>query len=128
MKVKMMKDYKVLFTVYEVEQMKAVIAYVKDDNMPVKDYAEMAVNHALADTGNCCLEILKVEAEACKNSDIHSLNLYGDNTGICDVCISGIAETSEGFCRFSAYLSDIWQTGAVEYRDRVWLKRYKAVD
>ena len=127
MKVKMMKDYKVLFTVYEVEQMKAVIASVKEDATPVKDYAEMAVNHALADTGDCCLEILKAEAEVCKNKNI-TWDLYGDNTGICDVYISGIAETSEGFCRFGAYLSDIWQTGAIEYKDRMWLKRYKAVD
>ena len=69
--------------------------------------AQYAVNEALRyKNRGYCEEVLKAEAHTAKNCRAH--DLYGEGTGNMDVYLDIIAETSDGFIRVGAYLSDIW--------------------
>ncbi|MBR5678686.1 MAG: hypothetical protein IKX20_11210 [Paludibacteraceae bacterium] len=122
MKVTLPKNYKEYYTIYQVEQMKAVIAAEKDDEETIKGWAEYAVNEALKDDPHYIVEVYKATAETCLNNKVW--NAYGEDTGIVDVWIEAVAETSEGFVKVGAYLSDIWQSGAVDYRNRLYVEKY----
>lgn len=45
-----------------------------------------------------------------------------------DVWVEATAKTYFGFVEVGAYLSDIWNTGAVKYTEHMYIKYYKAVD
>lgn len=124
MKVRLPKDYKSIFTLAELEQAKLVIASCKEDSMTAKEWAEYAVNMALKGKG-CCVEVLKADAKIARNCRIW--NSYGsadETTGRIDVWIDATAETSDGFIKVGAYLSDIWQTGETDYREHMYIQRY----
>lgn len=126
MRVKMPKDYKMWMTVAEAEQAKLVIAYEKEyDDEKVEAWAEMAANEALRGTSDYVSEILKAEAEICKNGRIY--DRYSEGTGMIDVWIRGVAKTGTGFLEFGACLSDIWETGGTEYKSEMWIQEYKRV-
>lgn len=125
MKVTLEKDYRRFYTLEDVDHAKAVIAYEKDNDDEKPDgWAKMLVNEIgkYKDFGyNTCREILKVTANTAKNR--RAWNLYGDTYDM-DVWIEVTAETEFGFVKAGAYLSDIWQTGAVEYGQHVYAEIY----
>lgn len=126
MKVRMADDYKKFFTLEDVARAKMVIKYEKEnDEETVKGWAEYAVNEAAKGLHDYCVEILKAEAKTAKNYRVW--NAYGDGTEDMDVWIEATAKTCDGFIEVGAYLSDIWQTGAVEYVHHMYVKYYEAV-
>lgn len=128
MKVRLPKDYKRLFTLEQLEQAKLVISAEKDDDdETAKGWAEYAIREALKDESDYLVEVLKADATVAGNCRIW--NQYGfpaDDraSGYMDVWIEATAETTEGFIKIGAYLSDIWQSGAVDYRNHMYIKRY----
>lgn len=121
MKVKLDANYRKIYTLEEYDMAKAVIAAEKDDEMSPKDWAEYAVREALRNEDGYLEEVLNAEARTAKNSRI-DWDRYGDGTGMMDVWISFIAETTEGFIKGGAYLSDIWETGNTEYKQHMYIR------
>lgn len=121
MKVTLEKDYRKYYTLEELDMAKAVIAAEKDDEMSPKDWAEYAVREALRNKDGYLVEVLKAEARTTKNSRI-DWNRYGEGTGMMDVWISFVAETTEGFIEGGACLSDIWETGGTEYKQHMYIR------
>lgn len=123
MRVKIARDYRSTYTLEQLDQAKAVIAWEKEnDDETAAGWATYAANLALKDTGDYFREIIKAEAATALNC--RAWNAYGDDTGYMDVWIEALAETSDGFIKVGAYLSDIWQTGAVDYREHMYIQRY----
>lgn len=120
MKVLLPKDYKKYFTVEEYEIAKEIMKMEKEDASTAKDMAEYAVREALKNDDLCYLEeILEAKAEVCRNkyqSYDKVYNSYFEGSQFMDVYISGVARVSFGYLEFGAYLSDIWETGAREYK------------
>ena len=123
MKVTLEKDYKSIYTIEEYESAKRIIAWEKEnDEETVKGWAEYAVREALKDEIASLTEVIKAEARTAKNSRIW--DAYGEGTGRMDVWIEFVARTSEGYMDGGAYLSDIWQTGADDYRPHMYIRRF----
>lgn len=130
MKIKMPKDYKDTYTLADVERAKAVIACEKEDEETAAGYAMYAINEATRDGAPFLgiVEIIKAEATTAKNCRVW--NAYGDdtmNTETMDVWIEATAETSYGFIKVGAYLTDIWQTGSEEYRQHEYIRIFEEV-
>lgn len=124
MKVKLEKRYKEFYTINDLERAKEIIKQEKeDDDETAKGWAEYAINEALKGTWDYCMEILKAEAHTAKNCRVW--NAYNDHSGDMDVVIEATAETQRGFIKVVAYLSDIWQTGANDYRNDMYVRYYK---
>lgn len=116
MKVLFPKNYKRYFTVEEYEIAKDIIKTEREDASTAKDMAEYAVREALKNDDLCYLEeILEAKAEVCKNNGV-VYDTYFAGSQLMDVYISGVARVSFGYLEFGAYLSDIWETGAREYK------------
>ena len=126
MKVKLANDYRKHYTLDDLDRAKMVIAYEKEDEMSIKDWAEYAINEVLRHTSGYCAEVLKAEAYTSKNCRVW--NAYGDDTEDMDVIIKAIGKTNEGFIEVTAYLSDIWQTGAIEYKQHMFYQIYKRIE
>lgn len=120
MKVTLEKDYRKYYTLEDLDRAKAVIAAEKEDEMSAKDWAVYAVGEALRNKDGSLWEILKAEATTAKNC--RAWNRYGDDSADMDVYIRFLAETTEGFIRGGAYLSDIWETGATEYKQHMYIR------
>lgn len=121
MKVLLPKDYKKYFTIEEYEIAKEIIKMEReDDASTAKDMAEYAVREALKNDDLCYLEeILEAKAEVCRNkyqAYDKVYDRYFEGSQFMDVYISGVAKVSFGYLEFGAYLSDIWETGAREYK------------
>lgn len=125
MKVKLEKDYRKYYTLEKLDMAKAVIAAEKEDEMSPKDWAEYAVREALRNKNESLVEILKAEATTAMNR--RAWNRYGETEDM-DVYIRFLAETTKGFIRGGAYLSDIWQTGATEYKQHMYVRRAEWTD
>lgn len=123
MRVKLEKNYKDIYTIGDLERAKEVIAYEKEDEMPINGWVEYAIREALKNTNDYATEILKAEAHTAKNC--RAWNNYSDTSEDMDVWVSGTAETSRGFIKIGAYLSDIWQTGAIDYADKMFIQYFK---
>ena len=121
MKVKLEEHWRSNYTYDEKDQADQVIRFEKDDEMSVKDWAEYAVKEALKGTDDYLIEVLKAEAHTGRNSRVY--DAYEEGTGNMDVVIEASAETRNGFIKIMAYLSDIWQTGAIDYQHLIWFKR-----
>lgn len=110
MKVKLEDNYRDIYTVAEYEQAKRVIEASKEDTMPAKEYAIMAVREVLR--ANCEFanwEILKVTAETCKNLSI-AWDGFCEGSGLFDVLLSITVKLSfTQFAEIYAKMSDIWQ-------------------
>ena len=121
MKVLLPKDYKKYFTIEEYEIAKEIIKMEReDDASTAKEMAEYAVKEALKNDDLCYLEeILEAKAEVCRNkyqAYDKVYDRYFEGSQFMDVYISGVAKVSFGYLEFGAYLSDIWETGAREYK------------
>ncbi len=123
MKVKLEENYKSIYTLENLEQAKAVIAWEKsEDEETAVGWAEYAVNEALKGRSDFLREIIKVEAHTAKNC--RTWNAFGEDTGQMDIWIECIAKTADGFIEVGAYLTDIWQTGAVPYKHHEYIVYY----
>ena len=123
MKVRLEDDYKRRYTLEDLEAAKRVIAIEKEDECSAAEMAEYAVREALKGSGDYLREIIKAEARTARNNRVW--NAYGDDTQNMDVWVSAIAKTSAGYMEASAYLSDIWQTGAVDYQRHMYIETFK---
>lgn len=115
MKVTFERDYKRIFTVEEYEQAKRVIAYEKDDDSTPKGWLEMALTQLCSDRNWTADRVIEAEAKVVKNCRINQWSAYGEDTGMMDVYISGVAhvwmDNKRGYVELSAHLTDIWQYG-----------------
>ena len=124
MKVNMEKDYRQYYTMIDVENAKEIIKMEKeDDENKAKDWAEYAVNEALKGTDDFLRDIIEASAETAKNC--RAWNEYGEGTADMDVWIRCTARTADGYIEVGAYLSDIWKTGAEEYRQHEYIDYFK---
>lgn len=119
MKVTFEENYKDLYTINEVEAAKIVIKYEKEnDSENVKEWAKIAADYVMKDQHDYVERILEASAETTRNN--RACHAYGEGSGRMDVWVTGIAKTFYGYLEFGAYLTDIWQTGAEDYRNRMW--------
>ena len=126
MKVTLQKDYRKYYTLEDLERAKAVITFEKDnDESSVKEWSMYAINEAIGNESSI-IEIYKADATTAKNS--RAWNLYGDDTQNMDVWIKATAETTAGFIKIGAYLSDIWQTGAEKYKQHMFIRYARYTD
>lgn len=125
MKIKMHKEYKKIFTICDVERAKEIINELKDDGMTTKEWAEMAVREAIKDKDDFFERIIEATAETAKNC--RTWNAYNNDSCDIDVWIEATAETAFGFVKIGAYLTDIWQTGAVDYANHMYIRYYREV-
>lgn len=122
MKVRLEKDYKRFYTIEDLERAKMVISYEKEDGETAKGWAEYAVREALKGKNDWLSEIITADAQTAKNC--RAWNAYGDDTQDMDVWLNIVARTAFGFITVGAYLSDIWQTGAVEYKNHEYIRYF----
>lgn len=123
MKVTLEKDYRRFYTLEDLDRAKAVIACEKEDDETITGWAEYAAREGLKGINDYVEEVLKASAHTAKNC--RAWNKYGIDSQDMDVWIEGIAKTGRGFIEFGAYLSDIWETGATEYKHRMYIQYYK---
>lgn len=119
MKVTFEENYKDLYTINEVEAAKIVIKFEKEDAEDVREWARTAAAEALKDLRDHVDRIIEASAETTRNHRV--TDCYGEGSAHMDVWVRGIAKTCCGYLEFGAYLSDIWQTGAEDYRNRMWI-------
>lgn len=122
MKVTLEKNYKDIYTITDLEAAKMVITYEKDDEDTAKGWAEYAVREALKGRNDALDHVIEADARTTKNS--RAWELYGEGTRNFDVWITATAETSRGFVKIGACLSDIWQTGATTYKNHMFIQYF----
>lgn len=123
MKVALEKDYKKYYTLEDLAHAKVVIASEKNDEETAAGWARMAITEAIGDSDDWLYEVIVAKAYTAKNN--RAFDLYGEGSGNMDVAIEATGETGFGFIKVVAYLSDIWQTGAVSYRGQMFIRYYK---
>ena len=115
MLVRLEERYKDLYTISDLERARSIIRQERDDEMIVAQYAEMAGNEILKNRNESLLNILNATATTAKNCRVWDAYEVGSED--MDIWIQAIAETSRGFIKFGAYLTDIWQIGATALDD-----------
>lgn len=125
MKVKMEKDYRKLYTLEDLDRAKAVINGMKEDESSAADMAEYAAgeieNHNRDFWSH--VEVLKVEAHTARNCRVW--NAYNDESQDMDVWIEFVLDFGNAIVKGGAYLTDIWNSGAVDYYDQMFLRIYR---
>lgn len=122
MKVRLEKDYRKLYTLEELDMAKAVIANEKEyDEESPKEWAEYAAREALKGEEDYLIEVLSAEATTAKNRR-NTWDRFCEGSGQMDVYIRFLAETTKGFIKGGAYLSDIWQSGGTEYKQHMYIR------
>lgn len=94
------------YTGFEVDAMREVIESMKEDSSTVSDYAAAAIREAIRPEGGYIVEIFKATATIEGNGRIE--NAFSPCSLSFDVWIEATAETSFGFVKIGAYLTDIW--------------------
>ena len=127
MKVKITEDSKRVLTLADMPAARKIIKDLMEDNY-IKEYGGSCAR--IASGQNESFEILKAEAELCKNCRVW--NYYSDDSGNLDVWITFYAFNSYyGFYSIGVYLSDIWQIGSTEANQEVkshmYIKEYKPI-
>ena len=123
MKIKMTPNKKE-FTLNDIEAMELVIDLERHDACDAKGWSEFAIREALKN--DFPYSIIKIyEATATTALNCRIWDAYGDGTRSADVWIETVAETTAGFIRVGAYLTDIWQTGSIDYKDKLFIELYK---
>ena len=125
MKVRLEDRYKDFYTVRDLERARAIIKEEKEDTETAKGWAEYAVREALGNTSDYLIEVLKADARTAKNR--RAFDAYFEKSEDMDVWIRATAETRYGFIKVGAYLSDIWQTGAVKYKEHMHIEYFTEV-
>lgn len=114
MKVTFAKDFKKHVTLDEAPIIQRIIKSMKEDETPVSEWAEMAINLACGQ-GNFCEKVFEAKASIAKNCRIN--NYYDEDSRNFDVWIETTAQASNGFYIIGAYLSDIWQIGGIDNKE-----------
>lgn len=125
MKVRLEDRYKDFYTVRDLERARKIIKEEKEDEETVKGWAEYAVREALQGTDDYMTDILKADARTAKNQ--RAWDSYFEGSDDMDVWITAIAETRYGFIKIGAYLSDIWSTGVISYKEYMHIEYFKEV-
>lgn len=125
MKVKLEKDYRDLYTLNEVQAARRIIKEVAEDEETAAGWAAYSAREALKDTDEYVREVVKASAETSRNC--RAWDSYFEGSGRMDVWVWALVSTSEGYMEVSAYLTDIWQTGAEDYRAHMYVRRFKEV-
>lgn len=121
MKVKLEDRYREFYTLEDLDHARAVIASEKEDEETPAGWLAYAAREVAKDQLWFVSRIIEASAHTARNR--FAWNAYGE-TGNMDIWIEGLAETDDGFLKVGAYLTDIWQTGSVDYRDRLYSVRY----
>jgi hypothetical protein len=124
MKVKLEERYKDIYTLSELETAKRIIKEVKEDTETAKGYAVYAATEALKNTTDSVVEVLKAEAHTALNCRVY--DAYFEGSGRMDVWVNFTVQTCNGFIIGGAYLTDIYGSGAVNYKDHMYIKMFKA--
>lgn len=136
MKVTIKKESLDILTVNEHEHAKQIVRDMREDEMPLNDYAEFAANAILGsgkygkskEYRDVLREILK--ASACiTRAGATDYNRFGEGCGFLNVWIEAVAETYDGFLKFGCLLSDIWNLdGSAETKnalvDHAYIRYY----
>lgn len=123
MKVKHNAEYRKYFTLEDYERSKRVIAFERDeDEITPRDWAEYAVREAIADKEDYLVKVIEATAETAKNC--RACDEYFEGSADMDVWISALAKTTCGYIEVGAYLSDIWHTGSVIYKQHMFIEYY----
>lgn len=125
MKAKLEAEYKRLYTIEEVRAARRVIREVAQDETTAEEWAAMAAREALKGYIEWPKRVVMTIAETGKNW--RAWDAYFEGSGQMDIWIWALVETSEGYMECSAYLTDIWQTGAVDYREHMYIRKFKEV-
>ena len=127
MKVKLEEGYKERYTLTDLEAAKKVIAYEREDESALTDWATYAVGEITRNCANTSIEkVLFAEAYTAKNARVW--DAYGEGTRDMDVEIYFVAKSYWGFIEGAAYLTDIWKHGAEPYREHTWFNYYHITD
>ena len=123
MKVSISKQSQKVISIEEAPAAKRIVKEMKDDEMSVAEYAEIAARVA---GGNSKYEILKASAEIAKNARVY--NRYGEDTNDLDIWIDFYAFNEyKGFFEVGVYLSDIWDicdSNAEEIKSHMYINHY----
>lgn len=123
MKVKHNADYRTYFTLEDYDRSKQIIAFERDeDEETAKGWAEYAAREAIADRDESLVKVIEASAETAKNC--RAWNAYFEGSADMDVWIAALAKITNGYVEVGAYLSDIWQTGAVIYKGYMFFQFY----
>lgn len=125
MKVKLEEKYRDLYTLNEVQAARRVIKEVAEDEETAAGWAAYSAREALKGMAVSVREVVKASAETARNC--RAWDSYFEGSGHMDVLVQALVETSEGYMEVSAYLTDIWQTGAEDYRAHMYVRRFKEV-
>lgn len=128
MKVRITEDMKRVITLAEMPAVNKVIRYAKEDEMTVKEYAEMAARIA---SRNNNVKVLEASAEIacnCRISDWYdngsaNFDIWVNFTAIIDDCFAGIIMGG-------AYVTDIHaldNENAKEIRSHMYIRRFMEV-
>jgi len=126
MKVKIRKEDRRFLKDHIAEHMVDIMA--QEDSSKPSEVAEMAIREILKGTDDSISRdsILSAKARVALNCRIQ--DLYFEGSEDYDVWIDATAQTAEGFIVVGAYLSDIWQIGALEegeLRRRAWVQYFR---
>lgn len=126
MKVKIRKEDRRFLQEHIAEHMIDIMA--QEDASKPSEVAEMAIREILKGTDDSISResILSAKARVALNCRIQ--DLYFEGSEDYDVWIRATARTGMGFIEIGAYLSDIWQIGALEpgeLRRRAWVQYFK---
>ena len=129
MKVKIRKEDRRFLQEHIAEHMIDCLA--QEDASKPADMAEMAIREILKGTDDSVSResILSAKARVALNCRIQ--DLYFEGSEDYDVWIEATARTAEGFIEVGAYLSDIWQIGALEageLRRRAWVQYFRSAE
>ena len=130
MKVTPERDYKRFWTLEDADAAKVVKRVEKDDETKLEVWAACAAEEALKGSGEYLMEIIKAKAEIVRNPSLYERDVYGEGSGYMDVCITALAKITQpgvehAYMWIVAMLSDIWQHGSVDYKDRMYVEVYK---
>lgn len=129
MKVKIRKEDRRFLQEHIAEHMVDIMA--QEDSSKPSEVAEMAIREILKGTDDWVSResILSTKARVARNCRIQ--DLYFEGSEDYDVWIEATARTAEGFIVLGAYLSDIWQIGALEdgeLRRRAWVQYFRSAE
>ena len=125
MKVTLTAEMKKIITVSEMPAVNKVIRYAKEDDLTVKEYAEMAARIA---SGNNIVKVLEASAEIAGNCRIH--DWYDNGSEHFDIWVNFTAIIDNGFGGIimgGAYVTDIHaSTGdnSEELRHHMYIRKF----
>lgn len=126
MKVSLEPKYRTIYTLDYLDKAKRVIEIAKEDESTPKEQAVYAIEEALKGKHDYCVEILKANAYTARNCRVW--DAFEEDTADMDIWIEATAETAEGFIVVGAYQTDIWRTGAEDYKDNMYIRYYTRAD